>query len=100
MGDDKTSSIPDVSDREERFLNRLSRKYEKSDSAGRIRSYVIASVIITVLFAISRWIAWWGIALVTVETVGLTLFHQYKRFANSQSRLLTKLWNILREGSN
>ena len=99
MGHEKTYSIPDVSEREERFLNRLSSKYETSEAAGRIRSYLIASVVIMAMFAISRWIPWWGIALFMVEAVGLTIFHQYKRFASFKSRLLRKLWCHLREGS-
>jgi hypothetical protein len=97
MGHEKTYSLPDIGEREERFLNRLSSKYEKNEAAGRIRSYVIASVIIMAMFAISRWIPWWGLALVVVEAVGLTLFHQYKRFASFKSQLLRKLWRQLRE---
>ncbi len=99
MGHEKTCLIPDVSEREERFLNRVSSKYGKSETAGRIRSYLIASVVIMAMFATSRWIPWWGIAFFIVEAVGLTLFHQYKRFANFKSRLLRKLWCHLREVS-
>ena len=99
MDHEKKHSIPDVSEREVRFLNRLCSKYDRSESAGRIRSYLTASVMIMVMFVISRWIPWWGIALLLVEAVGLTLFHQYKRFASFKSRLLSKLWCHLREVS-
>jgi hypothetical protein len=92
MGHEKLSSIPDVSEREERFLNHLSGKYEKNEAAGRFRSYLIACVVIMAMFALSRWIPWWGIAFFMVEAVGLTLFHQYKRFASFKSGLLRKLW--------
>ncbi len=92
MGHEKLPSISDVSEREERFLNRLSSKYEKNKSVGRFRSYLIASVVIMAMFAVSRWIPWWGIAFFMVEVVGLTLFHQYKRFASFKSGLLRKLW--------
>ena len=92
-------STADVSEREQRFLNRLSRKYERNEAAGRIRSYLIASLVIMALFALSRWIPWWGIALFTAEAVGLTLFHQYKRFTRFKSQLLRKLWRHVREVS-
>jgi hypothetical protein len=99
MEHETTYSIPEVGEREERFLNRLSNKYEKSEAAGRFRSYLIASVVIMAMFAASRWIPWWGIAFLVVEAVGLTLFHQYKLFANFKSRLLRKLWCRLMEVS-
>ena len=99
MEHDKTCSIPELSEREERFLNRLSRKYEKSEAAGRVRSYLIASVVIMAVFAASRWIPWWGLAFLVVEAVGLALFHQYKRFANFKSQLLRKLWSRWMEAS-
>jgi hypothetical protein len=100
MEHEKSYSIHDVSEREERFLDRLSNKYEKSEAAGRVRSYLIASVVIMAMFTASRWIPWWGIAFLMVEAVGLTLFHQYKLFANFKSRLLRKLWSRLMEVSN
>jgi hypothetical protein len=81
-----------LSPREESFLNRLSAKYEQDITVSRLRSYVIAGVVLLALFALSRWIPWWGVALVVVEALGLTFFHQYKRFARFKSRLLTKLW--------
>ncbi len=81
-----------INEREERFLNRLSRKYEKSETAGRVRSYLIASVIILLMFACARWIPWWIPALIVVEGIGLALFHQYKRFAAFKTGLLRKLW--------
>ena len=87
---------PELGRGEERFLERLSRKYEKSENAGQIRSYVIASVVILVMFSLSRWLPWWGLALVVVEAVGLALFYQYKRFANFKTRVLTKLWRHVR----
>lgn len=90
------TSIPDINVREERFLDRLSSKYEKTESAGRVRSYAIASVVIMVMFAISRWLPWWGLALVVVEAIGLALFHQYKRFASFKTRLLSRLWRYVR----
>jgi len=99
MTDETTHLIPEVNEREERFLNRLSSKYEKSESTGRLRSYLIASVVIMVMFAVSRWIPWWGIALVLVEAIGLGLFHQYKRFASFKTRLLRKLWYLQQEAS-
>ena len=92
MENETSHPNPDISEREKRFLNRLSSKYEKSEAAGRVRSYLIASVVIMVMFAASRWIPWWGIAFLIVEAIGLTLFHQYKRFANFKSQLLKKLW--------
>ena len=98
MGHEKSDSIHDVSEQEERFLNRLSRKYEKSEAAGRVRSYVIAGVVLMAMFAVSRWIPWWGIALFLVEALGLTLFHQYKRFASFKSQLLRKLWRRAKRG--
>ncbi len=99
MEDPKLSSIPGIDVREERFLDRLSGKYEKTESAGQIRSYAIASVVIVAMFALSRWIPWWGLAIVLVEAVGLALFHKYKRFASFKSRLLSRLWRHVREVS-
>ena len=99
MGHEKLSSISDVSVGEERFLERLSGKYEKNEAAGRFRSYLIASVVIMAMFALSRWIPWWGVAFFIVEAVGLTLFHQYKRFASFKSGLLRKLWRHARKVS-
>ena len=52
MENAKVTSIPDINAREERFLDRLSSKYEKTESAGQVRSYVIASVVIMVMFAV------------------------------------------------
>ena len=92
MGDERQSSISEVSEREGRFLDRLSGKYEESETAGRVRSYLIAGVVILALFALSRWIPWWGVALFVVEAVGLALFRQYKRFGGFKTRLLIKLW--------
>lgn len=86
------TSTPDINAREERFLDRLSRKYKKTENAGQVRSYVIASVVIMVMFLLSRWLPWWGLALVIVEAIGLGLFYQYKRFANFKTRLLVQLW--------
>ena len=91
------NSIPDIDVREKRFLDRLSGKYEKNESAGRVRSYAIASVVIMAMFALSRWIPWWGLAFLVVEAVGLALFRQYKRFAAFKSMLLRKLWFHVRE---
>lgn len=97
MENAKVTSIPDINAREERFLDRLSSKYEKTESAGQVRSYVIASVVIMVMFAVARWLPWWGLALVVVEALGLVLFHQYKRFASFKTRLLSRLWRYVRE---
>ena len=99
MENAKLTAIPGIDVREERFLDRLSRKYEKTESAGQIRSYAIASVVIMVMFALSRWLPWWGLAIVVVEAVGLTMFRQYKRFASFKSRLLSRLWRYTREVS-
>ena len=81
-----------VSQREARFLDRLSQKYEGSESAGLFRSYLIASVMILAFFALSRWIPWWWVSLIVVQILGLLLFRQYKRFARFKSRLLRTLW--------
>lgn len=89
--------IPEVGEREQRFLDRLSGKYDRGPAAGRVRSYLIAAAVIALLFALARWIPWWGLALVAVEALGLTLFHQYKRFASFKSRLLRSLWRHLRD---
>ena len=93
------SSLADVSERERRLLDRLSKKYEKSQNAGQIRSYVIASGAIAVMFALSRWIPWWGVALFVVEVAGLALFRQYKRFAAFKSSLLGRLWRHVKNGA-
>ena len=97
MENAKPTSIPDISVREARFLDRLSSKYEKTENAGRVRSYAIASVVIMVMFAVSRWLPWWGLALIVVEVAGLALFTQYKRFASFKSRLLSRLWRYVRK---
>ena len=97
MENAKLTSVPDIDVREERFLDRLSSKYEKTESAGQIRSYAIASVVIMVMFALSRWLPWWGLAIAVVEAIGLALFHQYKRFASFKSRLLSSLWRYARD---
>jgi len=91
--------IPDVGEREQRFLDRLSGKYDRGPSAGRARSYLIAAAVIGLLFVLARWIPWWAPALVAVEAAGLALFHQYKRFASFKSRLLRALWRHLQETS-
>ena len=95
----KLSSISGVSEREERFLSRVSHKYEKNEAAGRVRSYLIASLVIMVMFSLSRWIPYWVVALIVVEAAGLALFHQYKRFALFKSVLLGKLWRHVKEVS-
>lgn len=84
-----------VSEREARFLQSLSRKYARSDEAGRVRSYLIAASVLLLLFALARWIPWWGLALAIVEGLGLFLFHQYKRFGRFKTRLLIKLWSLV-----
>jgi hypothetical protein len=99
MENAKRTSIPDINAREERFLDRLSSKYEKGDNAGQVRSYAIASVVILMMFALSRWLPWWGLAIAVVEAVGLMMFRQYKRFASFKSRLLSSLWRYAREVS-
>jgi hypothetical protein len=88
-------SASDLSQREARFLERLSRKYQANETAGRIRSYLIAAAVIAVLYSLARWIPWWWLALLTVEAVGMALFHQYKRFAGFKSTLLRKLWRLV-----
>jgi hypothetical protein len=95
----KLSSIPGVTEREQGFLNRVSRKYEKSDTAGQARSYLIASAVIMAMFSLSRWVPYWWFALIVVEVAGLALFRQYKRFAVFKSALLGKLWRHVREVS-
>lgn len=97
IGDEKLSSGSQIHEREARLLNRLSAKYADEKPASRIRSYLIASVIIAVMFVLARWIPWWGLALLIVEILGLALFHQYKRFARFKSRLLSKLWLLVRD---
>ena len=96
METEKQSSISSLGVGEERFLQRLSKKYEGNETPGRFRSYLIASVVILGLFALSRWIPWWGVALAVVEVVGMGLFHQYKRFARFKTQVLVKLW-LLRQ---
>ncbi len=83
---------PGLTEREERFLARLNQKYEKETTAALVRSYLIAALVLLLLFAASRGIPWWGAALLVVEGIGLTLFHQYKRFARFKSRILAALW--------
>ncbi len=90
----KQSSTSSLGVGEERFLQRLSKKYEGNETPGRFRSYLIASVVILGLFALSRWIPWWGAGLAVVELIGLGLFHQYKRFARFKTRILVKLWML------
>ena len=92
MKPDKIRASSEISVPEERFLDRLSQKYETSETAGQLRSYLIASIVLLVLFVISRFIPWSGAALLLAEALGLTLFHKYKRFANFKSRILRKLW--------
>lgn len=97
MGDSGSS---DLSRREKGFLDRLSSKYEHSETAGQTRSTLIAGVVIFALFAASRWIPWWGAALVLVEVLGLYFFRQYKRFAQFKSALLAKLWQQTKKASS
>ena len=83
------------------LLNKLSAKYAGGTppTAAMVRSYLIAAVVIGVMFAVSRYVPWWGVALVAVEVLGLLMFHQYKRFARLKVRLLIKLWAQLRPES-
>ncbi len=97
MGD---SGEGDLSRREKGFLDRLSSKYEHSETAGQTRSTLIAAIVIFALFAAARWIPWWGAALILVEVLGLYLFRQYKRFAQFKSALLAKLWQQLKKASS
>ena len=93
-----SSHRPDeLGDREKRFLARLSEKYESDQAKVPVRSYLIAGAVIVALFALSRWIPWWWAAIVVVEVIGLTLFHQYKRFGRFKTRLLIRLWRNLSE---
>ena len=92
MDTDSNPGTSAIGDREAKFLDRLERKYEKGATTGRVRSYLIAAAVILVLFAASRWIPWWGVALLVAEVIGLWLFHQYKRFAAFKTHLLRKLW--------
>lgn len=82
-----------VSEREARFLDRLSAKYAHGDSAGVLRSYLIFAAVIGALFALALCIPWWYVGLLAVEVLGLALFRQYKRFSAFKTRLLRKLWN-------
>ena len=95
----KLTADSDIGVREERFLDRLSKKYEDTESAGQLRSYVIASVVLLVMFSLARWLPWWGLALAVVEVVGLALFFQYKRFASFKTRIMMKLWRNVRQHS-
>lgn len=82
----------DLTEREVRFLRRLSSKYGESESAGALRSYLLAALMFSILFAVARWVPWTLAGWLVVELLGLTMFHQYKRFAHFKSCLLTKLW--------
>ena len=72
---------------------------EKNEAAGRVRSYLIASLVIMAMLGLSRCIPYWWVALIVVEAAGLALFYQYKRFAVFKSVLLGKLWRHVREVS-
>jgi hypothetical protein len=99
MEREKLPLVPGISEPEKRFLDRVSRKYEENANAGLMRSYLIASVVILTMFSLSRWVPYWGLALIVVEAVGLALFRQYKRFASFKTRLLRKLWCQVKEAS-
>ena len=60
-----------LSAREKGFLSSLARKYETSDDAGQVRSYIIAAAGTLALFAIARWLPWWWAALIAFEAAAL-----------------------------
>jgi hypothetical protein len=92
MTSDPTHLPRELSPREQRFLDRLSRKYADEKAWTYLRSYVIAGLVLLILFAASKWIPYGFLALLLVEAGGLWMFHQYKRFARFKSRLLVRLW--------
>jgi len=81
-----------LSEREKGFLARLAKKYETDESAGLVRSYLIAAGTLLVLFAAARWIPHWLAALAVVEAAGLLLYHKYKKFSLFKTRVLVKMW--------
>jgi hypothetical protein len=86
------ASTSGLSERESRFLTRLAQKYETDENAGQVRSYLIAAAVILSLFALARWLPWWEAAAIGVLSLGMTLFHQYKRFTRFKTRILVKMW--------
>ncbi|MBT3350667.1 MAG: hypothetical protein HOC91_03880 [Nitrospinaceae bacterium] len=88
-----------LSAREKGFLSSLARKYETSDDAGQVRSYIIAAAGTLALFAIARWLPWWWAALIAFEAAALFLFYKYKRFSVFKTRVLVKLWRERNEES-
>lgn len=81
-----------LAEHERRFLGRIAQKYEKDESAGQVRSYLIAAAVVLAFFALIRLLPWWWAALLAAEGAGLYMFHQYKRFTRFKTRILLKLW--------
>ncbi|MFP6888453.1 MAG: hypothetical protein VCF07_01655 [Nitrospinota bacterium] len=82
----------ELSEREKGFLSRLAQKYETGESAGIVRSYLIAGLGVLALFALARWTPQWWAALIVVEAAAPALFRQYKRFGSFKTHILVKLW--------
>ena len=81
-----------MSEREKGFLSRLAQKYETGESAGIVRSYLIAGLGVLALFALARWPPQWWSALIVVEAAAPALFRQYKRFGSFKTHILGDLY--------
>jgi hypothetical protein len=98
MAEAPDDSKPELTERERKFLTRITNKYQDEGPRALIKSLLIFSAIITAGHLIERSpLPWWG-AFLAVYCPAIFLFSRYRRFNIFKSRLLRKLFLIEQAG--